>query len=427
MPSPPAPLPKGEGRHSTPALQLPMPEILILCEYATLNGGERSMLATLDGVRGGGFSPTALAPPDGPLAVELAARGIESIPFQCRAADGTRIAQNRLREQLAEILRCRHPALLHANSLAMGRLSGPVAADCGLPSIAHLRDIVRLSAQAVADLNRHRRLLAVSAATREFHVARGVDAEKTHVLYNGVDLEEFRPRPPTGYLHRELGLPPGAQLIGTIGQIGLRKGQDVLLQAAEMVDHSLGVGPTENSAQRGGADIPVCQDGGVVLGRQECLPHRADVHFLIVGERNSEKEESRRYDEKLRHIANSRLPGRAHFLGRRDDIALLLNELTVLAHAARQEPLGRVLLEAAASGLAIVASDVGGTREILPQKTAARLFPPDDAAWLAAAMLELLGKPRLRDRLGAAARQCAEARFDIRKNVGELIRHYETL
>ena len=67
MPSPPAPLPKGEGDIRIRA-QLPMPEILILCEYPTLNGGERSMLATLDGVRAGGFSPAAIAPPDGPLA-----------------------------------------------------------------------------------------------------------------------------------------------------------------------------------------------------------------------------------------------------------------------------------------------------------------------------------------------------------------------
>ena len=136
----------------------------------------------------------------------------------------------------------------------MGRLSGPVAADCGLPSIAHLRDIIRLSAQAVADLNRHRRLLAVSAATREFHVAGGLDAEKTRVLYNGVDLGEFRPRPPTGYIHREIGLPPDALLIGTIGQIGLRKGQDTLLEAAAVV------------AERCSA-----------------------AHFLIIGERNSDK------------------------------------------------------------------------------------------------------------------------------------------
>ena len=144
----------------------PCREIFLLCEYPTLNGGERSMLATLDGLRAAGFAPAVMAPPDGPLADALGGRGVETLPFQCRAADGTRLPQGRLREELAEVLRRRRPALLHANSLAMGRLSGPVAAELQLPSIAHLRDIVKLSAQAVADLNCHARLLAVSQATR---------------------------------------------------------------------------------------------------------------------------------------------------------------------------------------------------------------------------------------------------------------------
>ena len=71
-------------------------------------------------------------------------------------------------------------------------------------------------------------------------------------------------------------------------------------------------------------------------------------------------------------------------------------------HPARQEPLGRVLLEAAAAGVAVVATDVGGTREIFPPEAdAARLVPPDDADALAAAMLELLGNRELRGRLGS--------------------------
>ena len=121
-----------------------MREILLLCEYPTLNGGERSMLATLGGLRAAGYAVAAMAPPQGPLAEALAASGIELLPFQCRAADGSRLPQGRLREELAQVLRRRRPALLHANSLAMGRLSGPVAAELQLPSIAHLRDIVKL-------------------------------------------------------------------------------------------------------------------------------------------------------------------------------------------------------------------------------------------------------------------------------------------
>ncbi len=377
-----------------------MPEILLLCEYPTLNGGERSMLATLAWLGEAGFSPIVAAPPDGPLADELAARGVELVAFECREADGVRVEQNRLRRRLAELLRRRRPALLHANSLAMGRLSGPVAAELRLPSIAHLRDIVKLGAQAAADLNCHVRLLAVSRATRDFHVSQGLAAEKIRVHYNGVDLDEFRPRRPSGYLHRELGLAPDAQLVGTIGQICLRKGQDVLLRAAAQV-----------------------------------ALRRSDVHFLIVGQRHSEKHESRQFERDLLEAASGALAGRAHFLGRRSDIARLLGELTLLAHTARQEPLGRVLLESAAAGVAVVATDVGGTPEIFPPNdgendndndnaAAARLVPAGDADALAAAMLELLGDRALRVRLAAAARRRAESQFDIRRAVGNLTQQY---
>ena len=174
-----------------------MPDVLIVCEYATLSGGERSMLATLDLVSRAGFNLAVAAPPDGPLAESLGARGIEVVPFTIRAR-GAALPQARSRELLGEIIRRRQPAIVHANSLAMGRLAGPVAFESGLAGIAHLRDIVRLSAQAIRDLNRNVRLLAVSRATAEFHAAQGLDAEKLHVVYNGVELEWFPPRPPTG-------------------------------------------------------------------------------------------------------------------------------------------------------------------------------------------------------------------------------------
>jgi glycosyltransferase involved in cell wall biosynthesis len=380
-----------------------MPEISLLCEYPTLNGGERSMLATLDGLRRAGFSPTVLAPPEGPLGDALAGRNVETIPFSCRAADGSRIAQSRLREQLADVLRRRRPAVLHANSLSMGRLSGPVAAELQLPSLAHLRDIVKLSRQAATDLNCHCRLLAVSHAVHDFHLAGGLAAERLHVLYNGVDLDEFRPRwlaaggqelVASDTSPHPSPLPKGeGTLVGVVGQIGLRKGQDVLLRAAALL----------------GDRFP-------------------NVHYLIVGERNSDKDESRRFERDLLEFSQDALPGRVHFLGRRDDVARLLPELTLLVHPARQEPLGRVLLEAAAAGLAVVATDVGGTREIFPpEANSARLVPPDNAAALAAAISDLLADAALRIRLGHAARRRAEEQFDIRKTVGELVRHYEAL
>ena len=359
------------------------------------------MLATLDVVRSAGFTPAVIAPPKGPLAEALNAGGIEVVPLAARDASGKRLPLGRRREELARLLRRRGPDLLHANSLAMGRLAGPTAAELGLPSIAHLRDIIKLSRQAVADLNRHTRRLAVSHATRDFHIAGGVAADKTHVLYNGVDLDAFRPRPASGYLHRELRLPPGTPLVGTIGQICLRKAQDVLARAAAIV-----VG---NCAE------PVAGAG-------------PDAHYLFVGERFSQKEESRRFEAELRAAAVGPLAGRIHFLGYRTDVAAMLSELTLLAHPSRQEPLGRVLLEAAAAGVAVVATDVGGAGEIFPAGShGARLVPPDDPKALAAAVDELLRDEPLRHRLGAAARRRAEAAFDIRHTADALVGHYRAI
>lgn len=364
------------------------PRLVLLCEYATLNGGERSMLATLEGVCEAGFRPIVMAPPQGPLAETLRSRGIELQPFETRDPAGNRRPVDRLRDELALRLRSLRPDLVHANSLAMGRLLGPVAAELRTPSVAHLRDILRLSGQAIADLNCHTRLLAVSDAVRRFHVAQGLTPERVHVLYNGVDVEKFRPRPRSGFLHRELGLAAEVPLLGTVGQISLRKGQDVLVRAAR-------------SAAR---------------------------HFamVIVGQRFSGKDESREFEAQLRRAAEGELAGRLYFLGLREDVDRILNELTLLVHPARQEPLGRVLLEAAAAGCPVLATDVGGTREIFPpQCQTARLVPADDPAALAAAIDELLGNQTRLAQIAEAARRHAEEAFDHRTATRRLLEQYQ--
>ncbi len=213
------------------------------------------------------------------------------------------------------------------------------------------------------------------------------------VVHNGVDLDEFCPRPPTGYLHRELALPPNVRFVANIGQLGLRKGTDVALAAALQIADRF-----------------------------------SDVHWLIVGERTSNKDESRDFEALLRSIADEQpLAGRVHFLGSRTDVRCLLAECDLLVHAARQEPLGRVLLEAAASGTPVIATDVGGTREIFPSEAdGAVLVPADNRLALAEAISATLLDHRRRKRLGAGARQRAESAFDIRHAAARLIEQYRT-
>jgi len=352
------------------------------------------MLAALPAVAANGFEVFVAGPSAGPLADTLKGRGISQVAWQTHERSGQRRPLAVLREDLAQILRRNRPDLLHANSLSTARIAGPTAVECAVRSIGHLRDIVKLSAQAIADVSRHNRLLAVSHATREFHVAQGIAAEKCVALHNGVDLDAFCPRPRSGYLQRELNLPAEARLVASIGQVSLRKGTDEALLCA-----------------------------------LEIAPGLPEVHWLIVGERTSTKDEARDFEALVRRIAaEPLLAGRVHFLGQRDDVSRLLPECDLLVHAARQEPLGRVLLEAAASGVPVVARDVGGNREIFPSETdGAILVERSSQLTFSQAVHTLLRNEGRRKSLGAAGRQRAETAFDIRSAAARLIEQYRAV
>src|SRR4051794_25382933 len=102
-----------------------MPRLLILCEYPTLLGGERSMLSALPAVAADGFEILVAAPPCGPLADELKSRAIPLLPWSAHDEQGQRLPLDRLREDLAKLVRQSRPNLLHANSLSTARVSGP--------------------------------------------------------------------------------------------------------------------------------------------------------------------------------------------------------------------------------------------------------------------------------------------------------------
>lgn len=371
-----------------------MPKVLVLFEFPTLNGGENSWLATVEPLRKLGWEIVAAAPAKGPLARQLDQLQLEHLPLGNR--DGGVPPLIERRASLATLVRNCQPDLIHANSLNMARIAGPVARALQIPCVGHARDIVRISKQAVADLNQNSRILCVSHATRQWHVAQGLRPDRSAVLYNGVDLELFRPRQPTGYLHQELQLEPDVPVIGGIGQLVMRKGWDLLIQAAER----LTTGPMSAS-----------------------LP---PLHFVIAGECYSTKNEARDYQHQLQQRSRQGpLKGRLSFLGRREDVTRLLPELTLLAHPARQEPLGRVLLESVACGVPVVATDVGGTSEIFADyRDAAKIVPPEARAFAAAireTVLDAAWAARARD----LARQLANARFSQSLAAQGLARHYE--
>ncbi len=365
--------------------------VLVFCEYASLNGGERSLLEVAQRLDKQNFQFTIAAPAKGPLGERLHQCGLEHAAFELFDEHAARPPRALLRQNAARLISRVAPAVVHANSLSMSRLLGPVARELAIPSMGHLRDIIRVSRSSIVDLNHHQCLLAVSAATRDWYVSAGLAAARTVVEYNGIDLQRFAPRAAGKFLHLQLEIPQRIRLVGCVGQIGVRKGMDTFIEAAS-----------------------------IVAARQP------DVHFLIVGQRYSQKPEAKTYERQLREAASrGALIGRVHFLGIRDDIDLILNEMTLYVHAARQEPLGRVLLEAGASGTPIVATDVGGTREIFPPDSAtALLVSPSAPETLAQAILQLLDDPAAARKMGSLARERIARLFDAETAARRLAGHY---
>ena len=82
----------------------------------------------------------------------------------------------------------------------------------------------------------------------------------------------------------------------------------------------------------------------LLAAAREVVDTADNVHFVIVGQRYSQKQEALEYERQVHAAADSGpLRDHVHFLGVRSDVDRLLNEFTLLAHPARQEPLGRVL------------------------------------------------------------------------------------
>ncbi|MGH3867942.1 MAG: glycosyltransferase family 4 protein [Pseudonocardiaceae bacterium] len=200
------------------------------------------------------------------------------------------------------------------------------------------------------------------------------------VLHNGVDLSAYTPatfahtaRPPADLL-----VPPGVPVVTVVAALRAPKGHEVALRAWPRVR----------------ARVP-----GALL--------------LVVGEGP--------HGPVLRAMAGEGVI----FAGAREDVPAILRASTLALLPSLTEALPTVMIEAAACGLAAVATTVGGTPETVEHGRTGLLVPPGDADALADAVITLLADHDRRLRCGAAARKLAEQRFDLRCWAQRLSRLYE--
>jgi glycosyltransferase involved in cell wall biosynthesis len=242
------------------------------------------------------------------------------------------------------------------------------------PAVIEVVDIVR------PGLGRRLLRLASRLATTTVvnsHATAGnldADAHRARVIHPGVDLQRFRPGTAAEDVRTSLGGGRGVPLVGIVGRVDPGKGVEVLIEA-------------------------MVADSGPVR----------DAHLVVVGDVGVG---DAGYLESLRRAARP-LGDRVTFAGRRADVPAVMRCLDVLVNASAAEPFGRSVLEAQASGVAVIGTDAGGIPEFVADDRTGLLVPPGDPVALRAALARVLGDGELRRRLGAAGRAQAEERFDL--------------
>ena len=210
---------------------------------------------------------------------------------------------------------------------------------------------------------------------------------------SGIDVTEYHPGNQGSVesldLRRSLGITDSAFVALFVGRLQLDKGLTEFIEAARAV-------------------------------RQK----RQDVVFVMVGAPDPGNKRS--LPEST--LARWKVEGDVVFTGRREDVPkLMAMSNTVTTPTYYREGLPRTLLEAAATGLPLIGTDMPGVREAINDGENGILIPPRDSAALAKAVEELADNPELSERYGSASLDRAKNEFDHRRVVGKYIRMYEQL
>ncbi len=216
--------------------------------------------------------------------------------------------------------------------------------------------------------------VAVSHDLRAQGVRAGIfRTEKVTVIPNGLQFDHVPSTFNIAAKRRALGIPEGCPVIGTITRLEPQKAIDVFLQAIAQVIRQV---PNLVTLIAG--------DG----------PQRNALEDLA---------------------ARMGLAERIHFLGWRTDAVELVGALDIFCMSSRWEGCPMVLLEAMAMRRPVVATDIGGVREIVENEKTGLLVPLDDPAALSAAVLRLLAAEEERTRFGSAGRRRVEDEFSAER------------
>ena len=231
------------------------------------------------------------------------------------------------------------------------------------------------------------RFVSVSqAGRRQLHDQAGVPSDRIDVLPNGVDLRRFGTLSTSARkrMRAEFGFDDLGFVVGTVGAL-----------------------------------TPVKQHWALIRAVACAAEHVPNIRLLIVGEGPllaSLIEQAR-----VLGIAN-----RVVFTGRREDVPALMRCMDTYVCSSASEGMNNALLEAMATGLPIVATDVGDNRLAIRDGIEGCIVEPGSPMAITDALRELGQSPELRQRFAASARARA-AEYDFDRTVCAYQEYYRTL
>jgi glycosyltransferase involved in cell wall biosynthesis len=260
--------------------------------------------------------------------------------------------------QIRRILRKGRFDVVNTHSRQDTIIAAPAARLAGTPLIVRTRHLSSKVNSLLSYTWLPHCVTTVSDYVRRHLIARGVAPDRIETIYTPL---VFPPPVAHSTLRQELGLKDRDLVVGCVAVMRPNKGHRALIDAMTPLMHA-----------------------------------RDDLHLVLVGGGSPTFEHTRDYIEKLG------LQTRIHMMGMRSDVANLIAGFDLFALATRQEASGTVFLEAAASGVPIVATDVGGVSEVVRRDQNALLVPLDDLDAFRSALSKLIENPSLRVKMGQA-------------------------
>jgi glycosyltransferase involved in cell wall biosynthesis len=358
-------------------------KILFAAHQGDLGGATSPIVEAIDalGPRGHGFA--VLMPEAGSLAAALDARGVPwavcPIPPWCSTRGRRRfrniLANYRAFPQVRRAVERMSPDIVVSNSIVVGI----VARACVTLSTPHVWWLHEFASED-HDLHfdwgeRMTARIAAHSCVRAFANSDAVAAKFAH--WFGADRVGrvdyyIRPLPPAAAPAFE---PADAVHLALVGSLNPQKGQADAIAAVGLLR---------------------------AAGR--------DVHLHLFGTGG------RGYTARLAQQAERIGAGeRVHFHGHVADVPARAARAFAALVTSRCEAFGRVTVEAMRAGIPVVATDSGGTPELVADGRTGLLYPPGRPEMLAAAIARLIDEPGLASRLGAAAQEWALPRFGERQ------------